>query len=90
MNPAVATVEVLVKPRSKRDRIGEASNGGLAIAVTSPPVDGRANKHVVKLVAKKLRVPQSTVSIVRGAGSKRKVLVVEGWSKEDILATLKA
>lgn len=48
------------------------------IQVTAPPEDGKANAAVVKLVAKKLGVAKSRVSVAVGATSRRKVLHVEG------------
>ncbi|MBD3242801.1 MAG: hypothetical protein GF331_19570 [Chitinivibrionales bacterium] len=86
---AVATVDVLVKPRSKQDRIAVDPNGAVQVAVTSPPHDGKANRHVVKLLAKRLGVPQSAIAIVRGAGSRHKVLAVDMLDNEQIQTRLR-
>lgn len=64
-------------------------NGAVQVAVTSPPHDGKANRHVLKLVAKALGVPQSAVTIVRGSAGKHKVLAVEQLSTEQILTRLR-
>jgi uncharacterized protein (TIGR00251 family) len=86
----VATVELLVKPRSKHDRIAVDAAGVVSVAVTSPPHDGKANRHVTKLIARTLRVPQSRVSIVRGAGSRHKVVDVDGMTREQILSRIRS
>ena len=55
-------------------------NGVLAARVTAPPVDGRANKALCRLIAKRLRIAPSKVIVVRGEKSPNKVVSVEGLS----------
>jgi hypothetical protein len=74
-----ATVEVRVKPRSKHDRITLSADRKIDVAVTSPPVDGKANEHVIRLLAKQVGVPKSAISIVKGELSKIKVFRIEGY-----------
>jgi uncharacterized protein (TIGR00251 family) len=50
--------------------------------VTAPPVDGRANAAVIKLLAEWLGVSRSAVQIVRGETSRRKIVEIEGVSME--------
>ena len=42
--------------------------------VTAPPAGGQANEAVRKLIARRLRVGVTRVEIVKGAGSRNKVL----------------
>jgi uncharacterized protein len=56
--------------------------------VTVPAVEGRANQAVIILVADKLLVPASLVSIQSGATSPQKRVLVEGMNKKDLLARL--
>lgn len=53
-------------------------DGVLQAKVTAPPVDGKANKALCKLVAKRVGVAPSRVSVVRGEKSRDKVVRVEG------------
>lgn len=53
-------------------------DGVLQAKVTAPPVDGRANKALCKLIAKRVGVAPSRVSVVRGEKSREKVVRVEG------------
>ena len=46
--------------------------------MTSPPVDGAANKTCVKFLAKSLRVSPSRVRIVTGLSSKNKIIEING------------
>ena len=49
--------------------------------MTSPPVDGAANKTCVKFLAKWLRVSPSRVRIVTGLSSKNKIIEINGVDK---------
>ncbi len=50
----------------------------LAVRVTAAPEDGRANAAVVRLLAKRWRVPAGSIRVVGGATARRKVLHVDG------------
>lgn len=67
-------IRVRLSPNASRDRIGEVIENYLAIAVTSPPVDGKANDHLIRLLAKQFRVAKSRVEIVSGMTSRIKTL----------------
>jgi hypothetical protein len=56
--------------------------------VTAPALEGRANKAVLSLIAGKLGVPASAVSIVSGAASSQKRVLVAGIDKQDLLTRL--
>jgi uncharacterized protein (TIGR00251 family) len=69
---------IRVSPRAKRDQIGGEHGGALKVSVTAPPVDGAANAAIIKLLAKRLKVPKRAVTIVRGEGSRDKVIAITG------------
>jgi uncharacterized protein YggU (UPF0235/DUF167 family) len=48
------------------------------VRVSAPPVDGRANEALCRLIAARSGVPPSRVSVVRGAKARDKVVRVEG------------
>jgi uncharacterized protein (TIGR00251 family) len=81
-------IEVRFKPRAKNDRLTVTGMGTLDIAVTSPPVEEKANEHLVRLLAKKLGVSKSSISLIRGGHSKSKVVAIEGMSSEDLMKKL--
>lgn len=56
--------------------------------VTAPALEGRANKAVAGLVARTLGRPAAAVSIVSGATSSQKRVLVEGVSREEVLVFL--
>jgi len=68
-------------PRAGADRIMgfETDARGqrvLKVAVTAPPVDGAANQALIALLAKRLKIPKSSVSLVTGASARIKRLAV--------------
>lgn len=81
-------LEIRLKPRARNDRIAVTGPGTVDIAVTSPPVDEKANEHLVKLLAKKLGVSKSAVTLLRGGHSKNKVVAVEGMSSAEMVKKL--
>ena len=79
-----------VQPRSRKNEIAGERGGALLVRVTAPPVDGKANEAVRRLIAKRLRVPTGRVSIVRGESSRDKLLQVEGIGDDELLRALGA
>ena len=73
-----ATIAIRLVPRSGRDAIVGERDGRVLIRVAAPPVDGRANEAVCRLVADRLGVPRSAVAVARGRTSRDKELRVEG------------
>jgi uncharacterized protein (TIGR00251 family) len=80
------TLGVRLKPNARQDSIELASDGSLSIRVHAPPVEGKANTALVKLLADKLDIPKSCVSVLHGLASKSKVVQVNGLTKEEALA----
>jgi uncharacterized protein len=73
-------IAVRLQPRARANEIVEERGGVLLVRVTAPPVDGRANDTLCRLITKRARVGARNVSILRGAGARDKVLRVEGLS----------
>ena len=50
----------------------------LQARVTAPPVDGKANKALIQLLAKEFKVPKSKIRIVQGETSRDKLVELPG------------
>ena len=70
------TLTVFVQPRSSKNMIAGLHNDALKIKLTSPPVDGAANKMCVQYLAKCLKVPKSSIEIVSGHKSRTKQVLL--------------
>ncbi len=75
--PAVK-INLRVIPRARRDAIEGFLDGVLRVRVTAAPQDGNANQAVVKLLAKQLGLPRSSVLLAGGAKSRDKVIEISG------------
>lgn len=60
-----------VQPRASKDEL-LLHGGGLKARVTAPPVDGKANEHLVKFLAKAFGVAKAQVELVRGETGREK------------------
>ncbi len=74
---------VKVTPKASADRIqgwaeDEAGERVLKIAVTAVPEDGKVNKAVIALLAKRLKLPKSAITIASGETARRKSLLIDG------------
>lgn len=67
---------IKVKPNSKNQQITEESDGSLTIKLKSPPVDGKANQELIKLLAQKFQVPKSQIAIKSGIYGRSKVVEI--------------
>jgi uncharacterized protein len=72
------TVDIQVKPRSSREAVGPVQAERMLVAVNAPPVDGKANEAVVRVLAETFGVPRSAVTIVRGETGKKKTVRLVG------------
>ena len=79
-------LSVKVTPKSSSGRIQGWEGEVLRIAVTAAPEDGKANKAVIALLAKTLKVPKSAIDIASGETSRHKTLLIDG--DESLLAQL--
>ncbi|HWJ51083.1 MAG TPA: DUF167 domain-containing protein [Solirubrobacteraceae bacterium] len=73
-------ITVRLQPRARANEIVGERDGVLVVRVSAPPLDGRANEALCRLIAKRARVGVRSVSIVRGMSSREKVVRVEGIS----------
>jgi uncharacterized protein (TIGR00251 family) len=75
---ADAQIEVRLRARAHGNELLGMRDGVLQARVTAPPIDGKANRALCRLIAKQVGVAQSKVSVVRGEKSRDKLLRVEG------------
>ena len=87
---AGATFQVKVHPRARKNAITGVVGDALKLALTAPPVDGRANETCVKFLAEFLNVPRSSVTIAAGESSRQKLIRVAGVRAAQVEAKLRA
>lgn len=81
---AGASFAIKVQPRASRNAVVGELGDALKIALTTPPVEGRANEACIEFLAKLLKVARSSVSIAAGETSRNKVIRVAGITAEEV------
>jgi uncharacterized protein (TIGR00251 family) len=80
---------VRLKPGARREKIVSIGEREICIAVTAPPVDGKANRALVELLAGILDMPKSSIAILRGETSRIKLVELCGMTKENATKKIK-
>jgi len=81
---AGTTFAVKVHPRAKKNAVTGQAGDALKVALTAPPVDGKANAACIEFFAKLLNVPRSSVTIAAGQTSRNKVIRVVGLTAQQV------
>lgn len=71
------TLQVKVKPRARASELTQADDGSWVARLKSPPVDGKANAELVRLVAEAFGCRKADVTIKSGASGRTKLVRVE-------------
>ena len=83
-----AQIAIRVQPRASADAIAGERDGRLLVRVTAPPLDGRANDAVCRLIAKQAGVARSKVTVAKGERGRDKLIRVEGLDDDELRARL--
>lgn len=87
-------LRVRVTPRAKRTAsaglIEVDGRAALAIRLAAPPVDGAANKVLIRFLAEALDLPRSAVRILSGETGRLKTVQLSGASPDRVAAWIKA
>ncbi|MGA9643981.1 MAG: DUF167 domain-containing protein [Terriglobales bacterium] len=78
------TFAVKLHPRAKKNAITGEVGEALKLALTAPPVDGKANAACIEFFAKLLNLPRSSVTIASGLTSRNKVIRVAGLTSQQL------
>ena len=77
------TLNIKVEPRSSKSGIVGPYGDALKIKLTSPPVEGKANKELIEILAKGFSIAKKDVEIISGQSSKNKVVRLNGVGSMD-------
>jgi hypothetical protein len=78
-------VKIHVRPSASATVVGGEYDGALVVRVVEPADGGRATDAALRAVAKALTMPRRSVTLVRGATSRRKLIAIEVGTTEDAL-----
>ena len=77
-------IKVRVLPKSSRTQIIGIEGDTYKVKLTAPPVEGKANKALIELLARTLRIGKGRVDIVSGSRSRLKTVRIYGLSPEEV------
>ena len=80
----MAIIAVRVKPGASRNEIIGFKDGCWQVRLSAPPVDGKANAALLEILSRRLKVPRSSLEIVRGRRGRSKQVMVDGLAEADI------
>ena len=67
---------ITAKPMAKEDRVEKIDDTHFKVSVKEPPIQGRANRAVARVLAEYFKVPVTRVNLVSGFASRQKVFEV--------------
>ncbi|MGF1689136.1 DUF167 family protein YggU [Photobacterium japonica] len=70
-------IRLYIQPKASRDQLVGLHGEELKVAITAPPVDGKANAHLTKYLAKQFRVAKGQVVIEKGELGRHKQVRIE-------------
>lgn len=70
-------ISVFVKTNSKKETVEKQSDDSYVVRVRVPPIEGKANERVQELLSEYLQIPKTSVEIVSGFKSKKKIFEVK-------------
>lgn len=82
-------IRVYAQPKASRTRIAGLHGEAVKVAVTSPPVDGKANAAILTYLAELFGVAKRDVVLVTGQSSRQKTFQIAGKSMEDLRGCLR-
>ncbi|MBM4406459.1 MAG: DUF167 domain-containing protein [Chloroflexi bacterium] len=73
-----ARITIKAQPGARRNEVAGYRGEALLVRVTAPPEGGKANEAIIETLAEALGIAKSSVTLVRGAASRQKVVQIEG------------
>ncbi len=82
------TLSVRVHPGARKNGVTGVHADAVRIALTAPPVDGKANEALIAFLAEALRLPRARIVLVAGITSRAKTVRITGKSAAEVAAAL--
>ncbi len=83
-------LRLYVQPKSSRNVFAGIHGDSIKLAITAPPVDGKANKAVISFLASFFKLKKKDIAIKHGLQSRTKSILIAGADIQLIQARLEA
>ena len=84
------TIMVQVQPNTSHNKVTGFKGEVLHLKIAAPPIKGKANKELIKFLSDILGIGKSNLTIDKGITEKRKVIVIRGLTKNQVMGQLKS
>jgi uncharacterized protein (TIGR00251 family) len=78
-------LKVYLQPKASKNEVVGPYRDGIKIKVTAPPIEGKANEALIRLLGKELGISLSSIEIIKGHHSREKTLKVLGVPSQEHL-----
>lgn len=75
-------LNIYLKPRAKKNALVGIHDNKLKIFLTSQPIDGAANKHLIEFIAENFHVAKRQVTIIKGETSSIKIIKIKSPDRQ--------
>jgi len=69
-------LRIKAQPKASKDEFAEVLGNRLKIRITAPPVDGKANQHLIKFLARQFKVSKSQIELLTGDSAREKRFMI--------------
>lgn len=76
-------ITLKISPNTSKNEIIK-SEEGLKVKITAQPIDGKANKALIEYLSKQLKIPKSSIEILKGETSKEKTLLIKVFDEQKV------
>jgi uncharacterized protein (TIGR00251 family) len=81
-------LKVYLQPKSSKNEIVGPYRDGIKVKVTAPPIEGKANEALIRLLTKELGISPSCIEIIKGHHSREKTLRISGMVDRELMEKL--
>ena len=74
-------LHVLIQPRASKDEIVGLHGDRLKIRLKAPPVDGEANKYLIRYLSYIFQLPKKNICVIKGLTSRQKTVSIQSLSE---------
>lgn len=85
MSEKQAVIRIRLQPGARKDEFCEwMADGVLKVRVKSKPIEGKANRNLLRFLSRKLKISSGNLEIKTGAKSRNKLIVIRGIEQADL------
>ena len=88
MNQSQARINVQVSPNARHNEVLGFESDILKVKVAAPPLQGKANKELIKFLSQTLKISRGSITIERGLTSRNKIIAIAGLDRTEIVKRL--